>query len=93
MNNKLQPNQQNMHMLDCHIQTSQALQTLIYKGITVLEVRFGSIRPVIVVQASAETQKLKSVLVRSVRRHGEQRMLRSTLINQCRVEWESDHVH
>lgn len=93
MTSSKQPNLQNMHVLDSHIDSSLAIQRLISMGITVLEVRFGSIKPVIVVQASAETQKLKGTVVRSIRRNGEQQSRCSVLMNNCRIEWEHRPIH
>lgn len=89
----IQPNSQNAHMLDSYVNASKTLHQLVKMGITVTELRLGSVHPVITVQPTAETKKLKGVMVRSINRSGTRSAIYSAMMNQCRIEWENRYVH
>ena len=89
----IKPNKQNAHMLDSYVNASQTMHQLVKMGITITELRLGSVHPLITVQPTAETKKLKGVMVRSINRSGTRSAVYSTMMNQCRIEWESHYVH
>ena len=89
----VQPNQQNLHMLESLLNVSKTTHQLVRMGITITGTVMGTAKPTLLIMATPETAKLGSATLKARTVNGTRKDVYSTQLNNCNIEWEAQNVH